>query len=215
MFPQLSSVLGEAEAAAVVVLVEADADRAAFLLHHFLSAGLRGGGGVFVLGLEQSFGHYHSVGLKLGHNLVKLREAGNLVFHEGLRKVLEGGGVLAGGSGGQESLRGLYREVVEAAAGCQVVLVDNLAVLALLGHSPSAVTAFLHQLRRHLGRRGARLVVRATLLPGEGAWARAVALAQLGAGLVLRVEGLPTGHSRCLGDSGLRAATRDFEFTPF
>ena len=164
MFPQLSAVLGEAEGAGVVVLVEAAADRAAFLLHHFLSAGLRGGARVFVLGLEQSFGHYHSVGLKLGHNLVKLREAGTLVFHEGLRKVVEGGGVLARGGGGQDSLQGLYREVVEAAAGCQVVLVDNLAVLVLLGHSPSAVAALLHQLRRHLGARGARLVLRASLL---------------------------------------------------
>ena len=28
---------------------------------------------VVLIGLDQSFGHYHSVGLRLGHNLIKLR----------------------------------------------------------------------------------------------------------------------------------------------
>ena len=39
--------------------------------------------------MEQSFGHYHGVSMKMGTNLLKLRQSGQLVFYEGLKELPE------------------------------------------------------------------------------------------------------------------------------
>ena len=89
MFPQLSSCLGKAENSKVVTVSELAPDKAGFVLHHFISRWLKTGQKVVIVGLEHSFGHYHSVGIKLGYNLLKLRENGQVVFYEGLKKILD------------------------------------------------------------------------------------------------------------------------------
>ena len=89
MFPQLSSCLGKAESSKVVTVSELAPDKAGFVLHHFISRWLKTGQKVVIVGLEHSFGHYHSVGIKLGYNLLKLRENGQVVFYEGLKKILD------------------------------------------------------------------------------------------------------------------------------
>ena len=113
---------------------------------------LKKGERVYLLGLEQSFGHYHSVGLKLGLNLLKAREQGTLVFYEGLKKMLELSAIpspspLSSASPGVSSLQGLYREVLAGLGESRLLLLDNLSLLSCLGHSVQAVAAFIHHLR--------------------------------------------------------------------
>ena len=74
MFPQLSSCLGSAEQSKCVTVDESAADKAGFVLHHFISRWLKSGHKVVIVGLEHSFGHYHSVGIKLGYNLRRFEE---------------------------------------------------------------------------------------------------------------------------------------------
>ncbi len=92
MFPELHSKLGmnseEVDVGFVNVLEEED-QLGAFLVHHFLSLSLRSDRSVVMVGVEQSLGHYHAVSLKLGCNLAKARERGQVCFVEWLREAAE------------------------------------------------------------------------------------------------------------------------------
>ena len=202
MFPQLSGALGTAEDSLLVTILEDTSDMGAFVIHHFISKAVKKGQKMLLVGLEQSFGHFHSVGLKLGFNLHKLREQKSILFYEGLKRVLELGLNSSGplscveSSRNLNSLEELYKEVVAAASSSQIVVVDNLSILHCLGHTPAAVFAFLHNLRLHLKPLGVALVVRLTNLASDPAWVKTTKLATLRAGLTLEVEPLVTGQSR-------------------
>lgn len=203
MFPQLSGAMGEAEESSMVAILEDNSDMGAFVIHHFISRAVKKGQKLLLVGLEQSFGHFHSIGLKLGFNLLKLREQKSVLFYEGLKRAMELGlsssGPLSGG-GDSDNLEGsleeLYKEVVSASHSCQMVVIDNLSILHCLGHSPAAVFAFLHNLRLHLKALGIALVVRLTQLPSVPGWVKMTKLASLRAGLTIQVEALATGQSR-------------------
>ena len=206
MFPQLSGAMGEAEGSPMVAILEDNSDMGAFVIHHFISRAIKKGQKLLLVGLEQSFGHFHSVGLKLGFNLHKLREQKSVSFYEGLKRAMELGlsssGPLSGGGGDlvnnleNNSLEELCKEVVAASASCQMVVIDNLSILHCLGHTPAAVFAFLHNLRLHLKALGIALVVRLTQLPFHSGWVKMSKLATLRAGLTIQVEPLATGQSR-------------------
>ena len=205
MFPQLSGAMGEAEDSSMVAILEDNSDMGAFVIHHFISRAVKKGEKLLLVGLEQSFGHFHSVGLKLGFNLLKLREQKSVLFYEGLKRAMELGlsssGPLSGAGGDLDnlennSLEELYKEVVAASASCQMVVIDNLSILHCLGHTPAAVFAFLHNLRLHLTTLGIALVVRLTQLPSHPGWVKISKLATLRAGLTIQVEPLATGQSR-------------------
>ena len=53
----------------MVAILEDNSDMGAFVIHHFISRAVKKGQKLLLVGLEQSFGHFHSVGLKLGFNL--------------------------------------------------------------------------------------------------------------------------------------------------
>ena len=90
MFAGLCGSLGRAgREARCVVVTETRPDQSAFLLHHFVHQQLAAGGKVVLAGLEQTFGHFHSVAARQGLSLVKEREAGRLVFYEGLVGLLQ------------------------------------------------------------------------------------------------------------------------------
>ena len=97
---------------------------------------------VCIVGLEQSFGHFHSVGLKLGLSLLKLRDQGTVRFYDGLKKVLElsnsesGGPLAPTKSSNSDSLVALYKEVVDIMQDTKLLVVDNVSILSCLGHSP-------------------------------------------------------------------------------
>ena len=92
MFPELHAVLKldqkDLHGTYVNVLEEAE-QSGSFLVHHFLSHSLKSGKSIVFLGLEHSLGHYHAVGMKLGNNLQKAKEAGQIAFIEGLKLTSE------------------------------------------------------------------------------------------------------------------------------
>ena len=202
MFPQLSGALGEAEGSSMVAILEDNSDMGAFVIHHFISRAVKKGQKLLLVGLEQSFGHFHSVGLKLGFNLHKLREQKSVLFYEGLKRAMELGLSSSGPLSGVgdldslDSLKQVHKEVVAASASCQMVVVDNISILHCLGHTPAAVFAFLHNLRLDLQTLGIPLVVRLTQLPSHPGWVKMTKLATLRAGLTIQVEALATGQSR-------------------
>ncbi len=100
MFPELHAKLGidgaadgdgdgDDDAVSFVNVLEEEDQCGAFLIHHFLSHSLREDRSVVLVGAEQSMGHYHAVSLRLGNNLARAREKGQLCFVEWLREGAE------------------------------------------------------------------------------------------------------------------------------
>lgn len=184
-----------------VTIHEGSTDKSCFILHHFISKGVKTGQKVFILGLEQSFGHYHSVGLKLGLNLLKQREAKELIFYEGLKKIVslcecDGPRQLSGDPSGVNSLQAVYSDILSAMADSKVMVVDNLSVLTCLGHTTQAIFAFIYKLRQSLITRGCQLILRLSSLTSDPASVFLSRLADLRCELSITVEGLATGQSR-------------------
>lgn len=226
MFPQLSSVLGETEDSKLITIHEASTDKSSFVVHHFISRGVKNGKKVFIIGMEQSFGHYHSVGLKLGLNLLKLKESGQIIFYEGLKKILElslndsdGSNVLSSDNGSQPTLQALYKDIIEQMKDSDVVVFDNLTILLCLGHTPQHVFAFLHNLRSILIKRGCQFILRLSDLSSEHSSLHLISLVDLRSDVIIKVEDLTTGQSRdvsgCLtvktGDTPRRNLQFQFE----
>jgi len=183
MFPQLSSCLGAAESSKVVTVAELAPDKAGFVLHHFISRSLKSGQKVVIVGLEHSFGHYHSIGIKLGYNLLKLRESGQVLFYEGLKKILDMS--LADSS---MSCAGLYQEISSLVSDNTLLVIDQVSILTSLGMTIPSVLTFCHYLVTSMPT--CQLVIR---LNQKGKLLR---LVQRLAGLNLTVAGLQTGQSR-------------------
>jgi hypothetical protein len=95
-----------------------------------------------VIAFEHTLGHYHSVSLKTGENLLKRKETGNLVFFEGLKSVSTGysgkGGNLLNGSDQLDlsrtflDLRELYLRMGGASKN-GLIVVDKMTSLLSLG----------------------------------------------------------------------------------
>jgi hypothetical protein len=101
-------------------------------------------------------GHYHSVSLKTGGNLLKRKEAGELVFVEGLKSVAQGysgnGGnfeFLAGNSNLLNSLFLFLKETFMSMQSCAngMIVVDKLTSLFSLGVTFKEVANFVESLQ--------------------------------------------------------------------
>ena len=200
MFPQLSSCLGSAEQSKVVTVDESAADKAGFVLHHFISRWLKSGHKVVIVGLEHSFGHYHSVGIKLGYNLLKLRESGQVVFYEGLKKILDlsltdSTTFLLSNDHGISSLKALYQEISSLVSDNTLVVLDQVSVLTCLGFTTHSIYTFCHYLVSMIASlNNCQLVMRLDQVGNSSV--QLVRLMQQLARLNLTVAGLLTGQSR-------------------
>lgn len=173
MFPDVHSVLklDQRDLRGVTVnILEEREQSGSFLIHHFLSHGLKSGKNVLFLGLEQSFGHYHVAGMKLGNNLQKARESGQVVFIEGLKMIGEAYSKEKAEDGQEfnflssdveEPLKNLFIRVRKDAEALLnrgsnkelLIIVDKLSILGTLGLSPFDLAVFakyLHQLTVNL-----------------------------------------------------------------
>jgi len=199
MFPQLSSCLGSVEVSKVVTIDESAADKAGFLLHHFISRWLKNGHKVLIVGLEQSFGHYHSVGIKLGYNLLKLKESGQVIFYEGLKKILDSNFAESShfqvDEPGLNSLKFLYQEICSLVTENTLVVIDQVSILSCMGFTPHSIYTFCHYLVDMMDNLNTcQLVLRVDMV-GEESVQLVRLLQQLGE-LNLSVAGLVTGQSR-------------------
>jgi KaiC/GvpD/RAD55 family RecA-like ATPase len=152
----------------LVCLVEEEDGLGSFLVHHFLSSSLESQKKVLFLGLEQSLGHYHAVGLKSGINLLKLKESGQLVFLEGLKSIADAYDQttndssfnFANGLGVGQLQQHLQRELERLSKDSRVtVIVDKVSLLLSLGVSADAAIAFARTLQRVTSEAGADCVL--------------------------------------------------------
>ena len=74
-------------------------------------------------GIEHSFGHYHGVAMKLGLNLLKLKQSGRVMFYEGLKKIPE---LLEDTDDDLEIMKKIYDEVVKMVGDNTLVIVDQV-----------------------------------------------------------------------------------------
>ena len=92
MFAELSNILDISSRKTAdgqsFLVTESQAD-SSFVVHHFASLYLRSGFNVCLVGLSQAYNHYRNVGTKLGVDFNKCKEAGKLVFIEGLKLIGE------------------------------------------------------------------------------------------------------------------------------
>jgi len=198
MFSQLSSCLGSAEGSKVVTIDESPADKAGFLLHHFISRWLKNGHKVLIVGVEQSFGHYHSVGIKLGYNLLKLKESGQVVFYEGLKKILDlsfaESSHLQVDEPNLNSLKCLYQEIFSLVTDNTLVVIDQVSILSCMGFTPHSIYAFCHYLVDMMDNLNACQLLLRVNMAGDSV--QLVKLLQQLGELNLSVAGLVTGQSR-------------------
>ena len=68
-------------------IVQDPASDASFLLHHFTSVAVKSNANILLIALEQTIGHFHGVGMKLGYDILKLQKKGQFVFYDALKNV--------------------------------------------------------------------------------------------------------------------------------
>ena len=160
MFPELNEILDinstELPLGSFYLISDYQTD-GSFLVDHFNSLFLKGGGNVCFLGLAQSFNHYNSVGNKIGISLSQARENGQLIFIEGLKEICQS--MLGDNSAPyttpfqEDGLRALYQTMkskltVTAANGNPtLILIDDLSPLLSLGVAWKDLVQFVNYLR--------------------------------------------------------------------
>ena len=88
MFPEIHSALRldkySIENKRINIVQEPSTD-ASFLLHHFTSLASKSNSNILIIALEQTIGHFHGVGMKLGYDLLKLQKKGQVIFFDALK----------------------------------------------------------------------------------------------------------------------------------
>ena len=93
--------------------------------------------------MEQSFGHYHGVSMKMGTNLLKLRQSGQLVFYEGLKELPE---LLSSEPEELSLVKSLYEKISSLVQEDTLLVVDQIFILSCLGLSQRAIYILAHHL---------------------------------------------------------------------
>ena len=92
MFPEINTALRldkySSENKRINIVQDPTSD-ASFLLHHFASTAVKANANILIIALEQTIGHFHGVGMKLGYDTLKLQKKGQLVFFDALKNVHE------------------------------------------------------------------------------------------------------------------------------
>ena len=90
MFPEINSALRldkySSENKRINIVQDPTSD-ASFLLHHFTSVAVKANANILIIALEQTIGHFHGVGVKLGYDILKLQKKGQLIFFDALKDV--------------------------------------------------------------------------------------------------------------------------------
>ena len=147
MFPEVHAALKLDQHDVVgkrIHLVEEDSDMGGFLLHHFISTAVKSESNIVLIGLDQTLGHYHGVGLKLGVDLIKRQKYGNLVFIDLLKDVSSSYADVAPA----KSMRQLYREIKDHCEQFETskpltIIFDKLTLLSSLSIARSEILTFV------------------------------------------------------------------------
>lgn len=160
MFPDVSQFLNVDPDSHRLISINENVEKN-FLIHHFTSETLKKNEErVVFLALEQTFGHYNAVGLKLGVNLQKLRDS-RLIFIEGLKIFLESYSSDSVERGfADEMFQRIQDAVGNKLKGSKVVLiVDKLSLLLSMGLTQAACSKFFRRITNFCLDNGVRLIV--------------------------------------------------------
>ena len=142
------------------------------------------------MGLEQSFGHYHGVSMKMGTNLLKLRQSGQVVFYEGLKELTE---LLRSEPEELAVVRTLYQNISCLLQEDSLLLVDQIFMLSCLGLTERSIYLLCHHLvAANLQLEGSQTVLRLYQPDCE----QLASLVRRLGDLTMSVSGLQTGVSK-------------------
>ena len=131
-------------------LVEEESDLGGFLVHHFIASALKSDRNLVLLGLDQTLGHYHGVGLKLGVDILKKQKSGHFVFVDLLKSVSNSY------NGETEALTpgGVYQKVIQSSQEFNesrplTIIIDKLTLFNSLGFKTRDTFALLQGLQAY------------------------------------------------------------------
>ena len=144
-------------------IVQEPSTDGSFLLHHFISSSIKSNYNVLILSFEQTIGHFHGVGMKLGYDLIKLQKKGQVIFYDGLKSAhdsyLNGQNesdvcdiinLCSESSGSLTKLLNAIEEETkkfENNSAPVVIIIDNISSFLSLGIKLACVINFLVQLQ--------------------------------------------------------------------
>jgi len=209
MFDRLEAVTGCVDNRTFFTLWDKSKGRSGFIIHHFISYGLKNFNKVVLVGLDQSFGHYHSIAMKVGGglNLHKLREQQKLVFVDVMSTLLQDVRDENPEKNLDISLEGLCAQILAAVTEPCFLIIDHLSILSHLGYSRRSQLVLTNKLLRHTRERGGKLLVSYSSLSTNHTDSLATYLHR-NADLSFLIEDLKTGRSKDVSGN-LCIAARD------
>ena len=170
MFPDVHSTLGlDSVSGGCFVNIIEDCDQLGhFMVHHFITEGLKSQKLVIVIGLEQTIGHFHAIGLKLGVNFLKSKEKGEVKFISVLSDLAT---KYAENEINEEYLKSLAKQcedVMKESKSNQpqkeiVLIIDKLTLFNTLGYNSNQVLNFVRFLQNICSQNQSSLITLSTI----------------------------------------------------
>jgi len=167
MFSDLEALTGCLDTVNFITTLDETRVRSGFLAHHFIGYGVKHLKKVIVVGLDQTFGHYHSVAVKLGQNLIQLKESGRFCFIDALNYFLSSAlgtnSILRTESG----LKQFYEEILQHLEPNSILILDDLSPLSTMGFSDRDVVLLISKFREVVEERNCKLICGlSSVMPG-------------------------------------------------
>ena len=146
-----------------------------------------------IVGLEQSFGHYHGVSLKLGLNLLKLKQSGQVIFYEGLKQIPS---LLEQNLEELQFVKRLYEDIAKLVTDNCLIVIDQVSILSFLGLSTRSIYILCHYLTLLVNNLVNCQVIFGLFQSNDGDGGQLVHLVSRCGSLNISVHGLETGLSK-------------------
>lgn len=142
----------------LVHVCEEDDMMGMFLLHNFIHLAAEKSEKILLIGMENSFGHFNSVGMKFGINLLNLKTTQKLTFFDGLAKISE---LLDSNNDFAKVLiEELQQFLVNNVTSRSLIVLDNLSFLKGLGLQMGHLNKLLNIIQSLAVKNQATVVIR-------------------------------------------------------
>lgn len=158
MFQDVEALTGDLTDISFISSLDQTRVKSGFLNHHFIGYGLNHHKKVILVGLDQTFGHYHSVSLKLGRNLVKLKEENRLCFFDALKMLLPSVLGTENIFRAEFGLKQFYEEISKLIEPNSILILDDVSTLSNLGFTDRDLMVLISKLRDDLIEQNGQLV---------------------------------------------------------
>ena len=155
-------------------IVQGLSSDASFLLHHFTSVAVKSNANILLVALDQTIGHFHGIGMKLGYDLFKLQKKGQFVFIDGLKNAhnsylsesslkVATNDLFDFHSNLESSLKHLYENIEQKITEFEnnsrpsYVIIDKLSTLLSIGIATSKIIPFILKIQQIVQERNGTL----------------------------------------------------------